>query len=135
MPLQFIAIQLALSLGLILAVAWLAVKLRLGSDVRLRSEDEARTLCRAAVCGFEPRELALDRAGIAALARDEDGRVMLLRRHGAQFAARLLDSHAFTRLDRNFLTIGSGERFFAPITLDLGEQAQIWAASLRRLAS
>lgn len=135
MPLQFIAIQLALSLGLILAVAWLAVKLRLGSDVRLRSELEARTLCRAAVCGFEPSELALDRAGIAALARDEDGRVMLLRRHGAQFVARLLDSHAFTRLDRNFLTIGSGERYFAPITLDLGEQAQVWAASLRRLKS
>ena len=135
MPLQFMAIQLAVSLVLILAVAWLARKLSLGSDVRLHNEEEARSLCRAAVCGFEPRELALDRAGIAALARDGDGRVMLLRRHGAQFAARLLDSHAFTRLDRNFLTIGSGERFFAPITLDLGEQAQIWAASLRRLAA
>ena len=135
MPLQFMAIQLAVSLVLILTVAWLARRLSLGLDVRLHSEEEARSLCRAAVCGFEPRELALDRAGIAALARDGDGRVMLLRRHGAQFAARLLDSHAFTRLDRNSLTIGSGERFFAPITLDLGEQAQIWAASLRRLAS
>jgi hypothetical protein len=128
-----LVIQLAISVMLILAVAWLAHKLGLGSDVRLRSEDEARALVRAAVCGFEPRDLVLDRAGIAALARDGDGRVMLLRRHGAQFAARLLDSHAFTRLDRNFLTIGSGERYFAPITLDLGEQAQVWAASLRRL--
>ena len=135
MPLPFLAIQLAISVVLILCVAWLARKLALGSDVRLRSEDEARTLCRAALCGFEPRELTLDRAGIAALARDGDGRVMLLRRHGAQFVARLLDSHAFTRLDRNLLTIGSGERYFEPITLDLGEQAQVWAASLRRLKS
>ena len=128
------AIQLTLSIALILAVAWLARKLALGTDVRLRDEDEARALVRAAVCGFEPRELALDRAGIGALARDGAGRVMLLRRHGAQFAARLLDSHAFARLDRNFLTIGTGERHYAPVTLDLGEQAQVWAASLRRLA-
>lgn len=135
MAVPFLAIQLALSAALILAVAWLARKLALGSDVRLRDEDEARALARAAVCGFEPRELTLDRAGIGALARDRDGRVMLLRRHGAQFAARLLDSHAFARLDRNFLTIGSGERYFAPVTLDLGEQAQVWAASLRRLAN
>ncbi len=135
MPLPILAIQLAISVVLILTVAWLTRKLGLGYDVRLRDEDEARVLIRAAVCGFEPRELALDRAGIGALARDGDGRVMLLRRHGAQFVARLLDSHAFTRLDRNFLTIGSGERYFAPITLDLGEQAQVWAASLRRLES
>ena len=135
MAVPFLAIQLALSAALILAVAWLARKLALGTDVRLRDEGEARALARAAVCGFEPRELTLDRAGIGALARDRDGRVMLLRRHGAQFAARLLDSHAFARLDRNFLTIGSGERYFAPVTLDLGEQAQVWAASLRRLAN
>ena len=135
MAVPFMAIQLALSVTLILAVAWLARKLALGADVRLRDEDEVRALVRAAVCGFEPRELTLDRAGIGALARDSDGRVMLLRRHGAQFAARLLDSHAFARLDRNFLTIGTGERHYAPITLDLGDQAQVWAASLRRLAN
>ena len=135
MAVPFLAIQLALSVALILAVAWLTRKLGLGTDVRLRSEDEARALARAAICGFEPCDLALDRAGIAALARDRDNRVMLLRRHGAQFAARLLDSHAFAKLDRNFLTIGTGERHYAPVTLDLGEQAQIWAASLRRLAS
>jgi hypothetical protein len=58
---------------------------------------------------------------------------MLLRRHGARFAARLLGSHAFTRLDRNFLTIGTGEKTFGNITLDLGDKAQVWASSLRHL--
>ncbi len=135
MAVPFILIQLAVSIMLILGVSGLSRKLVLGTDVRLRSEDEARALARAAVCGFEPTELALDRAGIGALLRDRAGRTMLLRRHGAQFAARLLDSHADARLDRNFLTIGTGERFYAPVTLDLGEQAQVWAASLRRLAS
>ncbi len=127
------AIQLAVSVALILAVTKLAHYLGLGADVRLRNEAEARELARSALCGFEPAELVLDRAGIGALARDTKGRVLLLKRHGAHFAGRLLDSHASTRLDRNFLTIGSGERRFEPITLDLGEQAQIWAASLRRL--
>ena len=135
MAAPFILIQLAVSVALILAVTWLSRKLALGSDVRLRSEDEARALARAAVCGFEPAELALDRAGIGALLRDAEGRTMLLRRHGAQFAARLLDNHADTRLDRNFLTVGTGERFYEPVTLDLGEQAQVWAASLRRLSA
>ena len=65
--------------------------------------------------------------------RNGTGQVMLVRRHGAQFAARLLDSHAFARLDRNFLTIGTGESTFGQITLDLGDKAQIWAGSLRRL--
>ena len=135
MAVPFLAIQLAASVVLILGVTWLARTLALGTDVRLQGDAEARELVQAAVCGFEPRELALDRAGIAALARDGNGRVMLLQRHGAQFAGRMLDSHAFARLDRNFLTIGTGERYYAPVTLDLGDQAQVWAASLRRLAN
>lgn len=129
----FIVIQLAVSVALILAVTWLAHHLGLGADVRLRSEVQARELARSALSGFEPAELVLDRAGIGALARDAQGRVLLLKRHGAHFAGRLLDSHAFAQLDRNFLTISSGERRFAPVTLDLGEQAQVWAASLRWL--
>lgn len=125
--------QLGASLIAILAVSWLVGRIGLGSDVRLSGEEEARDLARAALCGFEPNELVLDRAGIGALLRDVQGRVMLLRRHGACFAARILDSHADTRLDRNFLTIGTGEKTFGKITLDLGDQAQIWAASLRRI--
>ncbi len=135
MPVPFIVIQLAVSVGLILLVSWLVAVLKLGHDVRLRGADEVRELAALAVCGFDPVDLVLDRAGIGALLRDSQGRVMLLRRHGAQFAARLLDSHAFARLDRNFLTVGTGEKTFGQVTLDLGDQAQVWAASLRRLGS
>lgn len=131
--LPFLALQLAISIVLILAVTWLAARLGLGGDVRLKGEAQVRELAEAAVCGFDPVDLALDRAGIGALVRGRSGRVMLLRRHGVQFAARLLDSHAFARLDRNFLTIGSGDPHFGQVTLDLGSQAQVWAASLRRL--
>lgn len=126
-------IQLAASLVAIVLLAWICRRLGLGGDVRLRDEGEARQLAAAALCGFEASELALDRAGIGALLRDSAGRVMLLRRHGAHFAARLLDNHAESRLDRNFLTIGTGEARFGKVTLDLGEKAQVWASSLRHL--
>lgn len=127
------AIQIGGSVVAILLLAWLCAKLGLGADVRIGSEEEARELAREALCGFEPVDLALDRAGIGALLRDGEGRVMLLRRHGAHFAARLLDSHAFARLDRNFLTLGTDEPTFGKVTLDLGDKAQNWASSLRRL--
>lgn len=128
-------IQAGASLIAILALAWFSRRLGLGADVRIRDESHARQLATEAVCGFEPADLALDRAGIGALLRDSKGRVMLLRRHGARFAARLLDSHADARLDRNFLTIGNGESTFGKVTLDLGDKAQVWASSLRRLGN
>lgn len=126
-------IQAGASLAAILVLAWFARWLGLGHDVRIRDEDAIRRLAGEAVCGFDAIDLAVDRAGIGALLRDSQGRVMLLRRHGAHYAARLLDSHAFARLDRNFLTIGTGEKTFGSVTLDLGDKAQVWASSLRRL--
>ena len=128
-------LQQAGAIVAILVLSGIAWKLGLGGDVRIRTEAEARALADAAICGFTPSAIALDRAGIGALLRDASGRVLLIRRHGAQFAARLLDSHAFARLDRNFLTVGTGEKTFGSITLDLGDEAQVWASSLRYLGS
>ena len=127
------AIQLAGSLVAILLLAALVGWLGLGGDVRLRGEAEARELARAADYTFDPVEIALDRAGIGALLRDASGRVMLLRRHGVHFPARMLTSHQGTRLDRNFLTIATSESTFGAVTLDLGPEAAAWAGSLRRL--
>jgi len=106
--------QLVASLAAILVVTLLVWKLGLGSDIRLRDEDEARRLAGDALCGFNAVDVVLDR-------------------HGVHFAARLLDSHAGIRLDRNFLTIATAEKSFGTVTLDLGTQAQVWAGSLRRL--
>ena len=127
------ALQFGGSLAAILALAWLARRLGLGGDPRLRDPDEARRLAGEALCGFEAQEVALDRAGIGALLRDSAGRIMLLRRHGVHWVARLLDSHAGVRLDRSFITIATGDRTFGAITLDLGDRAQAWASSLRRI--
>ncbi|MGN6495796.1 MAG: hypothetical protein ACTHK5_00430 [Tsuneonella sp.] len=126
-------LQFGGSLLAILALAWTASRLRLGGDTRIRDARHARELADEAICGFDAQDLAIDRAGYGALLRDTSGRVLLLRRHGAHFAARLLDSHTHSRLDRNFLTVATTDKRFGGVTLDLGDQAQHWAASLRRL--
>jgi hypothetical protein len=112
---------------------WLARAFGLGGDVRIRDVEHARKLADEAICGFDPVEIALDRAGIAALMKDAEGRHLLIRRHGAQFAARILDGHTKSRLDQNFLTIGTSDKSFGKITLNLGTEAQFWAAGLRHM--
>lgn len=130
-----IALQAIGSLVAVLLVFVLVRALGMGSDVRIADEAEARALAEAAHCGFDPVEIALDRARIGALLRNRAGEVMLIRRHGARFAARVLSSHAGARLDRGFLTLSTEDPHFGSITLDLGEMAPVWAASLRRLGA
>lgn len=126
-------LKLAGSIAAILFIFWLARHWQLGGDVRIRTAEQARAIADEILCGFEPVDIAVDRAGIGALLRDEKGRHLLIRRHGAQWAGRVLDQYGGTRLDHNFLTVGSGERLFGAITLDLGADAQSWASGLRRL--
>lgn len=128
-----LVLRLGGSLVAILVLAGIAWKLGLGGDLRIRDEMHARELADEAVSGFAAVEVAIDRAGHAALLRDTDGQVLLLRRHGAHFASRLLTGHAHVRLDRHQLVVGTGEKRFGEVTLDLGPQAQYWAVSLRRL--
>ena len=126
-------LKLAGSIAAILFLAWFARWLNLGGDVRIRSEEQARAIADQVLCGFDPVDIAIDKAGIGALMRDANGRHLVVRRHGAQFAGRLLDRHSDTRLDQNFLTVGTGEKTFGKVTLNLGPKAQYWAAGLRHL--
>lgn len=127
--------RVAASLAAILFLAWVARQMKLGGDIRIRDEVHARQLADEVLCGYEPVDIALDKAGIGALLRDAQGRQMVLRRHGAHFAGRILDRSTESRLDQNFLTIGTSDRQFGKVTLNLGDKAQIWAAGLRRIAA
>ena len=51
----------------------------------------------------------------------------------AEATARLIASHIGSRLDRNLLTVSTGEAFFGSVTLNLGPDAQLWAVRLRGL--
>ena len=126
-------VKLGGSLLAILGLAWLAKLLNLGGDLRIRDAAHAREIANEAVYGFEATDIVIDRAGMGALLKDVQGRQMLIRRHGAGFVGRLLDQNIEARLDQNFLTIGTGERTFGTITLNLGDAAQYWAAGLRHL--
>ena len=117
--------QLIGSLVAVLMLAAVAHWLDLGGDARI-DEQEAREL--AAAQGFDVVDIALDRAGLAALARDDANRFMLVRRHGSHFVAQSLAPTVVARLDHRFLSLGK-------VTLDLGDQAGIWAASLRRMTT
>ncbi len=116
------------SLVAVLLLAWAAKALGLGGDIRLTRADALRI---ASDEGFDPADIIIDRAGIAAIVRDARGRHMLIRRHGVNFVTRMLRAPLDARLDQKLLTLGTGERAFGRITLDLGDQAAIWAAGLR----
>ncbi|MCY1670785.1 hypothetical protein OVA07_07115 [Novosphingobium sp. SL115] len=133
LPGATMALQAAGSLIAILILTRLAKGMNLGGEPRIRDEDHARALAEEAVCGFDVQAVVVDRAGYGALARDMAGHVLLIRRHGSHFAARQIVSHAGVRLDGRFLTLSTDDRHFGAATLDLGDQAQVWAASLRRL--
>ena len=132
-PALIIGAQTLLSLILVTALWLFARALRLGGDVRIADAAHAAQLAEAALSGFRAEDITLDRARIGALVRDDAGRILLIRRHGARFVASELVSHAGIRLDRHTLTLETGDRQYGTLTLDLGADAQIWAASLRRL--
>jgi hypothetical protein len=112
------------SLAGVLLLAGAAHWLGLGGDARI-DRDEAMRL--AEEQGFVVADIALDRAGLSALVRDAADNFMLIRRHGAHFVAQPLRDAAQARLDHRFLSLGK-------VTLDLGDQAGVWAANLRRMA-
>ena len=120
--------MLAGSLAAVLMLAWTAKAMGLGGDIRLTRDDALRI---AGEEGFAPNNVIIDRAGIAAIARNDAGQHMLIRRHGVNFVTRMLHQPLDARLDQKLLTLGTGERSFGRITLDLGDQAAIWAAGLR----
>lgn len=123
---------LAGSLAAVLALAGIARALKLGAGTRIDDEETVRRLARDAHSGFRPVEVALDKAGLAALARGEDGAIVLLRAHGAQFAARAFRAAPRVTIDGPRLNIASGERMFGNVTLDLGEvEAARWEELLK----
>ncbi|USA39041.1 hypothetical protein [Pelagerythrobacter marinus] len=128
-----VLLQLGASALAIPALAALAHRLGLGGEPRIRDAAHARALAEEAIDGFDAQDIALDRAGQAALVRGGDGRVLLLRRHGARFAGRLVTGHGDVRLDRDLLFVATADRRFGSVALDLGPAAPRWAASLRRL--
>ena len=126
-------IQLAGSLVAVLFVAWLVKRMGLGADPRIADAAHAIRLADEAETGFGGIEVARDRAGFAAIVRNAEGRMMLVRAHGNHFAARPVDAATVGRLDKEFLTLTMPEKTFGAVTLQLGKDAGMWASRMRDL--
>lgn len=125
--------KLAGSLAAVFAVAWLVKVMKLGGEARIRDAAHAIQLAEEAEVGFGGSEVALDRARFAAIVRNAAGRQMLVRAHGTQFAARIVDDGFTGRLDKDFLTLTAPETTFGSVTLQLGRDAGLWASRMREL--
>ncbi|MBB3034521.1 hypothetical protein [Alteriqipengyuania lutimaris] len=121
-------VQFGGSLAAILVLAGIAWALKLGHPPRIESEEHATALGCEADTAFVPERAAVCEGGAAAILVDAAGRVMVLRRHGVHFAARVLEPGAGAQVEDGALTVVPTDRTYGPVTLQLGEHAQTWAA-------
>ena len=103
-------LQLGGSLLAILVLAGIAWALKLGQPRTIDTAERALTLAREADTAFDPSEAAVGRDCSAAILADSAGRIMVLRRHGTHFAARVLEPGTPANSDGDFLTIVPRDR-------------------------
>ena len=120
------------SLVAIVVLAGLAALMRLGGKPVLANEAEARRAANEVFDGYEPQKIALGEDGSAALLEDRTGRIMLIKRHGNQFAGRILNGAASAGLDEQRLIVDTGEKRFGSVSLSHPEAAS-WAEAINRL--
>lgn len=127
-------LQTAGSLVAILALAGLAWWMRLGGSPALESEDAVRRAAGEVEDGFDP--IAADFDGKAAIVRDAQGRIMVIKRHGNRFAGRVLGPQARAGVreepGRRALQIDSGERRFGVVFLAV-PTPEAWADAINRV--
>ena len=132
MKIPFALIQFGASLLAIFALAGLAYGLKLGGKPKLGSEDDVARAANEVEAGFVPVLIAISRAGDSALARDDAGRIMLIKRHGNQFAGRVLTSAAQVREVVDAIEIDPRETQFGTVRLSV-EKPGYWADAINRL--
>lgn len=120
------------SLIAILVLAGLAVLLKLGGRPALKDEAAAMQAATEVEDGFDAQRVSISRDGSSALARDEAGRVMVIKRHGNKFAGRILTSLASAREEVDALIVDAGEARFGKVRLSLND-ASYWADAINRL--
>lgn len=104
-----------------LAVAGLVRWMGLGR-VKLVDEAEAQSLAEDMLSGFETREVFLSSDGAAAALVGRDGTIGLLKRHGANFAARKLSPPINAEPGTGAISIDSGESSYGSVRLHLPEK-------------
>ena len=120
------------SLAAILALAGVAWWMKLGPQIRLSSEDEARDAANEAVDGFAAQDIALDSEGRGALVSDAAGRILLLRPHGTHLAGRILTSHAHATIEDGAIVVDTAERRYGTARLAITDP-QAWVKRIEAI--
>ena len=132
MEIDPLLLQFAGSLIIILLLAALARFLKLGGTPALANEEEAARAASEVEDGFEAQRISIDRKGAAALVRDGNGRIMVIKRHGNRFAGRVLTHAARAREEVDALIVDPSETRFGAVRLSLTD-ASYWADAINRL--
>ena len=125
-------LQFGGSMVAIFALYALARALRLGGKPKLADEESVRFAAGEVEDGFVAERIAIARQGAAALASDALGRIMLIKRHGNQFAGRILDSEAQVQEEVDAIIVDCGDPRFGKVRLSL-ENPSVWVDAINRL--
>jgi hypothetical protein len=124
------------SLAAILLLAGLARWLRLGGSPLLDNDDTVRRAAGEVEDGFAPVSIVRNPDGLAALVRDDAGRIMVIKRHGNRFAGRVLGPAARAAIKRDrgsaALEVDCGEARFGRVVLATPD-ADTWANAINRV--
>lgn len=125
-------LQFGGSLVAIFALFVLARALKLGGKPKLGGEADVREAANEVADGFDTQRFSIARDGTAALARDEAGRIMVIKRHGNRFAGRILAPQARVHEKVDMLEIDCGEVRFGVVKLALDDPGY-WVDAINRL--
>ena len=125
-------VQLLLSLAAVVVLVLIVRAMRLGAGPAMAGPDDARRAAALVADDFDPIDVAIDRSGAAALLLDRDGRILLLRTHGAHVAGRVLDMRATAWLEDEALVVDPADRRFGRVHLHLAEPEH-WKTRVGRL--
>ncbi len=121
------------SLVTILVLAALAKWLKLGGKPVLADDAAVRRAASEVEDGFDADKVSISRDKAAALVSDQQGRIMVIKRHGNQFAGRILSGEASAREMVDGLIVDCGEARFGPVQMALPD-ASAWADRINRLS-
>ncbi|MGL4542534.1 MAG: hypothetical protein ACRCUI_08510 [Polymorphobacter sp.] len=110
---------------LVLLARWLGFNAKL----TLASAAAANTIAHDALVAFHAEQTALAADARAALVAARDGRIALVVPHGDRWIVRVANGAHVTRHD-DMLTVALDEPMFAPVQLQLANDAAGWAARL-----
>ena len=112
--------RLLISIFGVLAVAGLVWFLGLGK-AKLQDASQAQRLAEDMVPGFDARDVLLSSDMESALIAGRNDQFVLLKRHGAKFAARALNKPLNIARDENQVIVDSGEMTFGAVALSLSK--------------